>query len=138
MIAARPRVLIVDDDTVTLAFLLATVERCGCEAIGATDAVAAATRLRVEHADLLLIDRRMPGIDGPTLLRDLRASGIHTPAIATSAELDPAAIAALLRAGFADTLLKPANLATILRLLQRFVTQIATVPDPDGVDSESE
>jgi CheY-like chemotaxis protein/HPt (histidine-containing phosphotransfer) domain-containing protein len=137
MIAARPRVLIVDDDAVSLAFLLATVERCGCEAVGAADAAAVTSRLQVEHADLLMIDRRMPGIDGPTLLRELRALGIQAPAVATSAELDPAATAALLRAGFADALLKPANLATIRRLLRRFVTPVETVPEPCAIAIES-
>jgi CheY-like chemotaxis protein/HPt (histidine-containing phosphotransfer) domain-containing protein len=137
MITARPRVLIVDDDAISLAFLLATVERCGCEAIGAADAAAATTRLQVERADLLLIDRRMPGIDGPALLRQLRASGIQAPAIATSAELDPSGKAALLAAGFAETLLKPADPATIQQLLLRFVTPIATATNPGIVGVES-
>ncbi|HEY2396970.1 MAG TPA: response regulator [Rudaea sp.] len=137
MIAASPRVLIVDDDAVSLAFLLKAVERCGCEAIGAADAAGATARLQVEHADLLMIDRRMPGIDGTALLRELRTLGVQAPAVATSAELDQAATAALLRAGFADTLLKPADLATIQRLLLRFVTPVATAPHRCAVAIES-
>ena len=129
MIAARPRVLIVDDDPVSLAFLQAAVERCGCEAIGAANAAIALARLEVDGVELLLIDRRMPGIDGAALLRAARARGIQAPAIATSAEFDRTTTAALHAAGFADTLLKPANLATIHQLLRRFVTSGVTIPD---------
>ena len=135
MITARPRVLIVDDDAVSLEFLRATVERCGCEAIGAADAAAATAQ--VAGTDLLMIDRRMPGIDGPALLRKLRTAGIRAPAIATSAELDQPGKAALLAAGFADTLLKPADPATIQQLLLRFVTPLATSTNPDIVGVES-
>jgi len=126
MIAARPKVLIVDDDPVSLAFLQAAVGRCGCEAIGAADAATALAGLHVDGVDLLLIDRCMPGTDGPALLHAARALGIQAAAIATSAELDETIKAALHAAGFVDTLLKPANLATIQQLLQRFVTSSAT------------
>lgn len=137
MIAAKPRVLIADDDPVSLAFLQATVERCGCMAFVAANAEAALARLRVDVVHLLLIDRRMPGTDGVALLRAARALGIRAPAIATSAELDRSTTSALHAAGFADTLLKPASLATIRRLLQRFLAPDATVTDDEPACSES-
>jgi CheY-like chemotaxis protein/HPt (histidine-containing phosphotransfer) domain-containing protein len=136
MIAARPRVLIADDDPVSLAFLQAVVERCGCTALAAASAQAALARLQVDVVDLLLIDRRMPGMDGVALLLAARALGICAPAIATSAELDRSTTSALHAAGFAGTLLKPASLATIQRLLQRFLAPEAIVTDDEAAGSE--
>ena len=131
MITGKPLVLIADDDPVSLAYLRAAIERCGCAAIAVADAQAALLVLQANAADLLVIDRRMPVTDGVALLRAARNQGIRAPAIASSAELEPAMIAALHAAGFADTLLKPASLATIRRLLQRFLALDANAPNTD-------
>jgi CheY-like chemotaxis protein len=120
MIAAKPLVLIADDDPVSRGFLRAAIERCGCAVVAVADAHAALQALHSKTPDLLLIDRRMPGIDGVALLRAARAQGVEAPAIATSAELDAQLIAELRAAGFAATLLKPASLAGIQDLLKDF------------------
>jgi CheY-like chemotaxis protein len=121
MIAAKPLVLIVDDDPVSRRFLRAAVERCGCEVMTVADAHAALQTLRANAAHLLLIDRRMPGMDGVALLLAVRAQGIDAPAIATSAELDAQQVYALRAAGFAATLTKPVSLAAIHELLREFL-----------------
>jgi CheY-like chemotaxis protein len=120
MIAAKPLVLIADDDPVSRSFLRAAIERCGCAVLAVADARAALQALHSNAPDLLLIDRRMPGMDGVALLRAVRSRGIEAPAIATSAELDAQAIAELRAAGFATTLLKPASLVGIQDLLRDF------------------
>jgi two-component system OmpR family response regulator len=57
-----------------------------------------------------------PSPTGPRLLA-LRARGIVTPAIATSAEIDAAIASQLHTAGFVDIIEKPATLATLERVL---------------------
>ena len=121
MIAGKPCVLIADDDPVTLRFLESAVGHCGCEVVAIANAPGALRTLPSGAIHLLLLDRRMPGLDGIALLRALRAAGIQAPAIATSAELDAATIDALRSAGFDDVLLKPASVADIRRLLARFL-----------------
>jgi CheY-like chemotaxis protein len=121
MIAAKPLVLIADDDPVSRSFLRAAIERCGCTVLAVADAHSALRVLHSKAPALLLIDRRMPGMDGVALLRAARAQGIEAPAIATSAELDAQLIADLRAAGFATTLLKPASLAAIHGVLANFL-----------------
>jgi two-component system OmpR family response regulator len=137
MIAAKPVVLIADDDPISRSFFCAAIERCGCTAIAAADAHAALLALRLNDANLLLIDRRMPGMDGVALLRAARAQGISAPAIVTSAELDAEVVTTLCAAGFAATLLKPASLAAIRGVLGHFLALDAILPADETAQTET-
>jgi two-component system OmpR family response regulator len=119
MITAMPRILVVDDDPVSLAFLAAAIEQLGCVAIAKASGSEALNAAAAEKTDLLLLDRHLPDIDGPALLELLRQRGAFAPAIATSAELDAAASAELRAAGFVDVLPKPTTLTLLLQLLHR-------------------
>lgn len=62
--------------------------------------------LRDQKPDLLVLDLRMPGTDGLTLLRRLRAEGIDTPALVLTMSDSEHDLAAALRAGVRGYLLK--------------------------------
>lgn len=120
---SRPRVLIVDDDPVSLRFLEAVVAQSGYVVATAIDG---ATALAVDGVfDLLLIDRNLPDIGGVELLRALRGRGITAPAIATSAEMDPGTKTQLLAAGFVDALEKPAAVQRISEIVMQHLPRIA-------------
>ena len=123
MITGRPRVLIVDDDAVSLSFFAAAVADFGAAPVCAADAAAAVAAARAAAPALLLIDRLLADADGPELLRMLRQDGHVAPAVATSAELGAAIIDGLRAAGFADTLLKPASVATVQSVIGPHLTQ---------------
>ena len=121
----RPRVLIVDDDPVSLRFLEAAVEQSGCVVETAANGAAA---LAADGAfDLLLIDRHLPDIDGVELLSALRKDGITAAAIATSAEIDADAAAQLRAAGFADVLEKPASVQRIVEIVVRHLPKTTSI-----------
>jgi CheY-like chemotaxis protein/HPt (histidine-containing phosphotransfer) domain-containing protein len=120
-----PRVLIVDDDPVSLRFLEAAVAQCDC--IVTTAASGNAALAAHGDFDLLLIDRRLPDIDGVELLRALRERGIAAPAIATSAEIDTALAAQLRATGFVDLLEKPASVRHIIEIVVRHLSKAAPV-----------
>lgn len=117
MPASKSRVLIVDDDPVSLRFLEAAVGISGCVVASAADGAAALAANGV--FDLLLIDRHLPDIDGIELLHALRKVGVGAPAIATSAEIDTASGARLRAAGFVDVLEKPASMRCIREFVMR-------------------
>lgn len=120
--ASRPRVLIVDDDPVSLRFLDAAVAQCGCVVVTAASGAAALAADGV--FDLLLIDRRLPDIGGAELLHALRECGIDAVAIATSAEIDAATAMQLRATGFADVLEKPASVERIGEIVRRRLPRI--------------
>lgn len=113
--------LLADDNPVTLEFLAAAVRRLGHDCRLAGDGNNALALAQAQHFDLLLLDLRMPGLDGRELLQRLRASpgagSRRSPAIATTAEPSPALARELVAAGFSAVLGKPLDLAALERAL---------------------
>jgi CheY-like chemotaxis protein/HPt (histidine-containing phosphotransfer) domain-containing protein len=122
--ASVPRVLIVDDDPVSLHFLATAVSGLGCSVVAAANAAEAVTAMEWAAFDLLLLDRRMPGGGGVELLAHLRTRHVRAPAIATSAELSPQIAAELRAAGFSDVIEKPVTLAQLQQSLQPYLAPL--------------
>jgi len=111
------RILVADDDPVSLHFLVSALSELGCAATGVANGSAAVAASAQSPPDLLLFDRCMPDLGGAPLLRELRRGGCNAPAIATSAELDAPICAELAAAGYVDALTKPIGLEQLAALL---------------------
>ena len=101
------RVLLVEDNPVgaLLARTLLTREGCMVEtAATGHEAVQAMARSRY---DLVLMDMRMPGMDGPAATRAIRAAGDRTPILALTANAFAEDRKTCLEAGMDDHLTKP-------------------------------
>jgi CheY-like chemotaxis protein len=122
-----PVVLIADDDPVSLRFLTVALAQLHCEVVAVGDGAGALAAVQVQPFDLLLLDRCMPDLGGAELLAALRASGIATPAIATSAEVDAVITVQLRGAGFVDIIEKPATLARLEQSLCPYL-HLLTIP----------
>jgi len=87
------RVLVADDSETILLLMRTRLELAGHEVETAADGQEVTERLRGEAAerlpDLLLLDAMMPRKSGIDALRELRATGIETPALIVSAHQDP-------------------------------------------------
>jgi len=118
-----PRILVADDDPVSLQFLVTALGELGCAATGVASGKAALAACAQTTLDLLLLDRRMPDLGGATLLRELRRSGCSAPAIATSAELDAPTRAQLAAAGYVDAATKPIGVEQLAALLGSHLPQ---------------
>ena len=91
---------------------------------GAMDVVAAlgdpeqvVGTLRELQPDLLVLDLRMPGTDGMTLLHRLRAEGIDTPVLILTMSDSENDLAAALRAGARGYLLKDMEPADVIQAI---------------------
>jgi two-component system, cell cycle response regulator DivK len=72
--AMTARVLVVEDNRVNLKLITYVLEEAGYEVLQATDAAEALAIVRATKPDLILTDISLPGMDGLTLARILRAN----------------------------------------------------------------
>jgi DNA-binding NarL/FixJ family response regulator len=109
---------IVRDGLVTILGAMDGVLVAGAAADGA-EAVALATR---HDADVVLMDLRMPGMDGVEATRALRASNPSTAVVVLTTYTDDDSILAALEAGAAGYLTKNASAADIRRAIEAAAT----------------
>lgn len=117
---SRPRVLVVDDDESIRQFIEMALGDDGYEVALAeegADGLVASERFK---PDVILLDMRMPGVDGWHFAEAYRAGpGPHAPILVLTAARDAAEYAAEI--GADAYLAKPFELAELLRLLNGLV-----------------
>ena len=101
------RILIVDDDATFRLTTGALLQADGHEVESAADGQQAVDRLRDRQFDLLLVDLRMPGIDGLGLVEALRLWGHGVPILMISGFGTVDSAVRALHLGADDFLLKP-------------------------------
>jgi len=126
-----PTVLVVDDDDGFRALLLDILRLEGYRLFAAPSAEKALSLLETDRADLVLTDRRLPGIDGLELARRLRGQA-RPPVVVlvTAYGTIPDAVEAV-RAGVADYLTKPLESpAALRRRIRELVGEPAAAAGP--------
>ena len=114
-------VLIVDDDAALRQAVAVALTDLGHATAEAADGEAALSWLSRQRADAVLLDLRMPGMDGMEVLRRIRAAPDPPPiAILTAVPTSENTIEAM-RLGAADHLAKPIGRDELKRLLQRML-----------------
>ena len=117
---AGTRVLLAEDNPVGALLAKTLLRREGCvveTAATGDEAVAAMKRARY---DLVFMDMRMPGMDGPAATRAIRAAGDRTPIVALTANAFAEDRQACLEAGMDDHLVKPLEIEALRAALARF------------------
>ncbi len=104
----RARILVVEDEPRLRALLRLYLEREGYVVADAGDGVAALAAFDADGADLVVLDLMLPGMQGETVLEELRRRGA-VPILITSAKRSDAERIAGLRMGADDYLAKPFN-----------------------------
>jgi len=77
----RRRVLVVDDERVVRELARCALERAGFAVCTASSGEEALEVMRREHPQVVLLDLKMPGMDGPSTLRQIRARYGRVPVI---------------------------------------------------------
>jgi two-component system, OmpR family, response regulator len=109
------QILIVEDDIATADYLLQGLSEAGHAVLVAHDGQEALARASGEPPwDLLIVDRKLPRIDGLTLVRTLRAAGMLIPVLflTTLGSIDDRVDG--LNAGADDYLVKPFALSELI------------------------
>jgi two-component system nitrate/nitrite response regulator NarL len=115
------RIVLIDDHALCRTGLAELLEhRAGMKVVGVTGNPNEAVQLLREHEpDLVVMDLRMPIMDGLTLLRRLRAEGCATPALILTVSDAEEDMAGALRAGARGYLLKDMEPDDVIEAIQR-------------------
>lgn len=108
----RPRVLVVDDDPVSLEVLLAQVDRCGYETLSAGSVQQAQDRLGSVSA--VVVDLHLPDGPGHAL-----AAATSAPVVLVTGAISPNERQQARVAGCAAVLEKPIRMAALSEALRR-------------------
>lgn len=103
------KILVVDDEPGLLYSLLAFLEDEGYRANGASSGEEALTMLSEKTFDAVIVDIRLPGIDGNEVILEARKLGCNAPFLIHTGSTDYQLTSSLKNLGFSqeDILLKP-------------------------------
>lgn len=102
------RVLVVDDSGTMRSIHRGILKQLGHEhVIEARDGSEGLDKISVFTPDLVLVDWKMPKMDGLLFVRAMRSRGIEAPIIMISAEADRDGVIAAIRAGVTSFVVKP-------------------------------
>ncbi|GJE40193.1 PAS domain-containing hybrid sensor histidine kinase/response regulator [Methylobacterium persicinum] len=130
----RARVLLVEDNLVNQELALTVLERAGHSVVVASDGEQAIRAAAAEPFDAVLMDIQMPGMDGLTATRAIRAlpdGKARIPIIALSANVLPAEVRRCQEAGMDDHIGKPFDEVGLLRTIDRWLPAGAGSPGPE-------
>lgn len=101
------RILIIEDDKDVSSFIMNGLEQAGYTVDGADNGKDGLFLATTESYDLIIADRMLPGVDGLTIVRTIRASKNPVPVLVLSALGEVDDRVAGLKAGGDDYLVKP-------------------------------
>jgi putative two-component system response regulator len=115
----RVKILIVDDEPCVRGLLTQFLSQEGYDCIAAEDGNRALNILERENIPVVLLDMLMPGLNGISLLQEVKKSKPLTEAIMVTGFTDIAKAVEAMRLGASDYVLKPFHLKTVLASVHR-------------------
>ncbi|MBM4294723.1 MAG: sigma-54-dependent Fis family transcriptional regulator [Deltaproteobacteria bacterium] len=112
------RVLIVDDDRDISSLLSALMNKEGLTNMMAPDGETALRMVPLARPDMMLVDVKMPGIDGMEVLKRVKETNPHLPVVLITAYAEIPASVAAMRAGAFDYLAKPFDHSEVIRVVR--------------------
>jgi DNA-binding NtrC family response regulator len=117
----KRRILIVEDDEIFLRPLQRTLEVAGYDVIVTPSGEEALDALKGDDVDLVLTDKRLPGMDGVDLVRRIRADQPDLAVIVMTAYGTIESAVEAVRLGAADYLVKPLESAELLIVVRHAI-----------------
>jgi DNA-binding NtrC family response regulator len=115
----RNSVLIVEDDDAYRSFLVAEMGELGYQVYGEADGRRALARLEAEAFDVVLMDLRLPGLDGMAILREVRRQGIEAQVVMLTGHGSIDTAIEAMKLGAYDYLTKPCDIEEMRAVVER-------------------
>ncbi len=125
-----PRILIVEDEEAIAQGLVLNLERKGYRTDLAGDGREALARAEAGRYDLILLDVRLPEVDGFEVCQTLRRLGDLTPILVLTARGQPDDVVYGLKLGADDYMVKPFDLAELLARVEGLLRRQAWAQEP--------
>src|SRR5258706_96369 len=119
------RILVIEDDSQAASYLIRGLREAGRIADRAADGATGLAMAQEAVYDAIVLDRRLPRLDGLAVVRQLRASGMQTPVLMLSALASTDHRVEGLRAGCDDYLAKPYAFTEVLARLDALLRRSA-------------
>jgi two-component system OmpR family response regulator len=123
------RILLIEDDTDTSAYLAKGLEESGHTVHFAHNGRDGLFMALDQSYDAMIVDRMLPGLDGLAIIRAVRASNNSTPVLILSALGEVDARVEGLRAGGDDYLIKPFAFSELLARLDALIRRTTTATE---------
>jgi DNA-binding NtrC family response regulator len=117
----RHRILIVEDDEIFLRPLQRTLEVAGYDVLVVSSGEDAFDLLKSDDVDLMLTDKRLPGIDGVEMVRRVKTEHPNLAVVVMTAYGTIGSAVEAMRLGAEDYLVKPFDAAEVLMVLRRAI-----------------
>ncbi len=124
-----PSILVVDDDRSNLDSIERVFAREGYRVRTAADGLAALELIRAERPDVLVSDLMMPGLDGASLLRTVKAMAPEVEVVLMTAYGTVETAVAAMKDGAYDFITKPLKRHSVLRSVRKALEKRALVQE---------
>lgn len=130
------KILIVDDEEDVVNFLADELQQAGHETGSAFDGVSAVLDIIDGGWDIVLMDIRMPRLDGIGALKIIKKIKPACPVIMFTGQAGQEDISESTRLGAYSCLLKPVAIENLLAVIQNCVRDCTTGPDRNSQERE--
>src|SRR5262252_9462610 len=140
--SSKRTVMIIEDDAEIRGIVRTLLANEGFQVEEAADGRSAVERVFLTKPDLILVDLKLPGLDGAEVCKRIRSGRLETPIIDISAAKEEFDKVLLLELGADDYLVKPFGarelLARIKAVLRRSSSETRAVRSFGNVDVDTE
>jgi DNA-binding NtrC family response regulator len=119
----RQKILIVDDEPNIRKVLVRLLAKEGYLPVESPDGPSALKAIRMEPPETVLLDLRMPGMDGMQVLREIKVLDPDLPVVIITANANVHGSVDAMRQGAHDYLAKPFEHKEVIRIVRRAVSE---------------
>lgn len=112
------RVFLIDDERLFVESLTKVLRKREMMIQSAHSGAAAIDILSTEAFDVIVLDIKMPGMDGVSTLKAIREMGVMTPVILLTGHMDIERLTEVLKMGATELLLKPCPVETLISTIE--------------------
>lgn len=132
---SRIRVLLIDDEELYAESLAKVLTRRGMEVSTARDGKAGLDWLGDKRADVIVLDLKMPGMDGLATLQEIRKRDSMVPVIMLTGHIDLEKVTMALEGGAGDILLKPCPVDSLAAAIENAAERKAAAQGLKDIDT---